>query len=264
MNMKFKYTRIAAGLAGLMACTGCTHLAKRRTNAQNHLTEESRALSSAVVDALQMQPAAQRDPYTATALLFAKQDQHIEGLPLESFDVPALIAATNAVSFAASPLGTTVAVNPAQAAVQERFVKENKFIERERTATEQLVRLGIESEEVSNRRKTRWFKFGLLTSTLLGGFIVLVIACPVALPLLGRLLAWCVTRFPSLASKLGVVATEAFDSVVRGVENFKSTALSNAGSQAPVANDLHASLSREMDAAHKELVRARKTDLKLI
>jgi hypothetical protein len=82
--------------------------------------------------------------------------------------------------------------------------------------------------------------------------------------LLGRLLAWCVGRFPSLASKLGVVATEAFDSVVRGVENFKSTALSNDGHSTVSAENLHASLSREMDAAHKELVRTRKTDLKLV
>lgn len=122
----------------------------------------------------------------------------------------------------------------------------------------------FQAEEVSNRRKLRWFKFGTLTTTLIGGMIALIVFCPVALPIVGRLLAWCVSRFPSLASKLGVVATGAFDSLVRGVENFKSSSLSNTGESATSASGLHVSLSREMDAAHKQLVRARKTDLNLI
>lgn len=257
-------TPLVASLAGLVACSGCTHLARHRVAARNHLTEESRALTSAVVDALQMQPAEQRDPYTATALLFAKQDQHIAGLPLTPFDVPALVSATNALTFAADPSATAAPIIPAQAEVQRRFLSQNKSATRERNATEQLVQLGIEAEEVSNRRKLRWFKFGGFATTLIGGLIAMIVFCPIVLPLLGRLLAWCVSRFPSLASKLGVVATEAFDSVVRGVENFKSSSLSNDGQTTISAGNLHASLSREMDAAHKELVRTRKADLKLI
>jgi hypothetical protein len=250
-------------VAGLVACSGCTHLARHRAAAQNHLAEESRALTSAVVDALQMQPAGQRDASTATALLFAKQDQHIAGLPLAPFDVPALVAATNALSFAAAPFAGAAPTIPAQAELRRRFASQNKSAARERSATEQLVQLGVRAEEASNRRKLRWFKFGGFATTLIGGLIALIVFCPIALPLLGRALGWCVSRFPSLASKLGVVATGAFDSVVRGVENFKSSTFSNAGSPSVTADDLHASLSREMDAAHKELVRSRKTDLKL-
>ena len=51
-----------------IAATGCTHVASQRNKVNDALAEESRALTTAVVDSLQSQPATNRDPYTVTAL----------------------------------------------------------------------------------------------------------------------------------------------------------------------------------------------------
>jgi hypothetical protein len=108
---------------------------------------------------------------------------------------------------------------------------------------------------------------------LIGGGDALFVFCPLALPLVGRGLGWLVGKLPGLASAAGVVSVKAFDAVVRGIENAKKN--SSVAPTVPVANTYHAAgdsrrdkttwitqletqLSREMDAAHKALVRARK------
>ena len=98
--------------------------------------------------------------------------------------------------------------------------------------------------------------------------------CPLALPLVGRGLGWLVGKLPGLASAVGVVSVKAFDAVVRGIENAKKQNLPVAPTVS-VANTqllgdsrrdktswiekLENNLSREMDAAHKALVRSRKS-----
>ena len=137
------------------------------------------------------------------------------------------------------------------------------------------------AQRARNQRITRWTKFGVWGTTLIGGAVALFVFCPIALPICGRLLAWLVGKIPSLASAFGVVSVKAFDSVLRGIEKAKE-AKNNPGNSpvaptVPVANtfstgdsrrgqenwihQLHNHLSREMDAAHKALVRARKTKL---
>jgi hypothetical protein len=121
---------------------------------------------------------------------------------------------------------------------------------------------------------------------LIGGAVALFAFCPIALPICGRFLAWLVTKIPSLSSGLGVVSVNAFDAILRGIEKAKEekrlskiSATSQVAPTVPVANtllktsgdsrrgpenwieQLHNHLSREMDAAHKALVRARKTKL---
>src|SRR5260221_8683144 len=61
-------------ICGLIAIVagGCTHIASRQHRVRSRLQEESRALTTAVVETLQLQPLAQRDAYSATALIFAK------------------------------------------------------------------------------------------------------------------------------------------------------------------------------------------------
>src|SRR4051812_27210787 len=88
---KVKVVKLALCVAAGGLITGCTHQAARRGKVSLKLAEESKALTTAVVDALQNQPAPQRDVYTETALTFARQDQRVEGLPLEPFDVVALL-----------------------------------------------------------------------------------------------------------------------------------------------------------------------------
>ncbi len=266
---------LPSALLILALATGCTHHAARRQKANDRLAEESRALTTAVVDILQNQPAANRDPYVSTALTFAKQDQRVEGLPLEPFDVPALL-----LGFASTNQNTPLppATQAARAEVTERFAKQNALLVTQDRAESKLLHLGAAAETVRNERIARWTKFSLAATTLIGGAVALFIFFPLALPIAGRLLGWLVGKLPGLASALGVVSVKAFDALVRAVEKTK-TQPPAAAPTVPVANTqfapgdsrrgqaenfidrLHNQLSREMDAAHKALVRARKTNL---
>jgi len=270
---------VRVGIA--VAVTGCTHTAAKRTKVNEALAEESRALTTAVVDSLQSQPATNRDVYTTTALTFAKQDQRVEGLPLKPFDVPALLAGLGATNDL-PPLGGPPAIEAAREEVAARFEKQEELISKRAAAEAKLIDRGVEAEATRNARIRRWTKFGIFGTTLIGGAVALFVCCPIALPICGRLLAWIVGKFPSLASAFGVVSVKAFDAVLRGVEKAKEAKNASANlSTSPVAptvpvantlssgdsrrgqenwiDKLHNHLSREMDAAHKALVRARKT-----
>lgn len=274
-------SKVVAMLVGVgLAATGCTHFAAKRNKFDAVLVEESRALTTAVVDSLQSQPETNRDPYTVTALAFAKQDQRVEGLPEKPFNVPALLAGMGVTSNI-PPMAGPPAIEAAREEVAARFEKQEELISKRAAAEAKLIERGIVAEAIRNQRITRWSKFGLLGTTLIGGAIALFIAFPIALPICGRLLAWLVGKIPSLASAFGVVSVKAFDAVLRGIEKAKEPKTNSpAASTVPVANtllqasgdsrrgqtiswidQLHNHLSREMDAAHKALVRARKTQL---
>src|SRR5689334_15431319 len=111
---KLVATILAAGLA-----TGCTYTAAKRTKVNAALAEESRALTTGVVESLQSQPETNRDPYTVVALAFAKQDQRVEGLPAKPFDVPALLAGMGVTSNI-PPLAGPPGVEAAQEEVAAR------------------------------------------------------------------------------------------------------------------------------------------------
>ena len=252
--VKFSVCLVAGGLM-----TGCTHHAARREKVSLKLAEESKALTTAVVDALQSQPTPQRDVYTETALTFAKQDQRVEGLPLEPFDVLGLL--TN------SPV--------AREEVAERFATEERLIAARAKVEEKLINFGERAEAERNRRIGWWTRVSTLGLGLIGGSVALCVFCPLALPLVGRGLGWLVGKLPGLASAVGVVSVKAFDAVVRGIEKSKKQT-SPVAPTVPVANtfttsgdsrrdkatswveQLENNLSREMDAAHKALVRVRK------
>jgi hypothetical protein len=221
-----------------------------------------------------------------TALAFAKQDQRVEGLPLKPFDVPALLAGmglTNSIPPLGGPPGVE-AVAAAREEVAARFERQDELLSKRAATEAKLIDRGEKAEAARNARIARWTKFGVFGTTLIGGAITLFVFCPVALPIFGHLLAWLVGNVPSLASGLGVVSVKAFDSVLRGIEKAKDAKNANpspnlttsqAAPTVPVANtllksgdsrrghenwidQLHNHLSREMDAAHKALVRARK------
>ena len=280
---------VAMFLGVSVATTGCTHFATNRNKVNETLAEESRALTTAVVDSLQSQPANERDAYTVTALAFAKQDQRVEGFPLKPFDVPALLAGMG-ITNNLPPLSGPPAVEVAREEVAERFEKQDELLAKRAVVESRLIERGAQFEEERNERIKRWTKFGVWGTTLIGGAIALFVFCPIALPICGRLLAWVVGKIPSLASAFGVVSVKAFDAVLRGIEKTKEQharlepggpRISTAAPTVPVANallasssgdsrrgqtiswidQLHNHLSREMDAAHKTLVRARKTQL---
>ena len=106
-----------------------------------------------------------------------------------------------------------------------------------------------------------------------GAFIALFVFCPalipVIIPIAGRLLAFCVGRFPALAGSAGVVSVKAFDALIEAIEQTRASnndAPARFGNQLPAAHptqELFLNLSRKMDAAHKALVRQRKSALHL-
>jgi hypothetical protein len=255
---KVKVAKLTACLLASGLMSGCTHYAARREKVSIKLAEESKALTTAVVDVLQNQPSTNRDLYTETALTFARQDQRVEGLPLEPFDVVGLL--TN------SPA--------AREEVTERFAAEEKLIAARAKVDEKLINFGERAEAERNRRIGWWTRVSTLGLGLIAGCVALCVFCPLALPLVGRGLGWLVGKLPGLASAVGVVSVKAFDAVVRGVEKAKKQN-SPVAPTVPVANTFQTSgdsrrdkatwieqlennLSREMDAAHKALVRSRK------
>lgn len=247
-----------AALAGiLLLASGCQLAAAKRARIHTQLDEESRALTTAVVEVLQAQPTDARDAHTSTALELAKQDQRIEGLPVKPIDAPALLV-SNA---------------PARDLLAERFARQNELIAREHALAERLTNLGAAAEEARRARRMRWARFSTIAVGTIGGLVALAVFCPIAVPLLGRFLGWLVAMIPGAAKATGVVSVKAFDAVVRAIEKTRrqtgappasilaSNEAGDGGSRrarTDAMETLLASLSSEMDASHKALVRARR------
>ncbi len=239
-----------------LSATGCTHVAGKRAKLNTQLAEHSRALTTAVVDSLQLQPPEERDTYTQFALRVAREDQRIEGLPLHPVRVEPFVQPNETNS---------LATLKAERHLSGRFAEIEKLITAEKKQTDRLIAFGETHEENQNRTRTRWTKWIGSSSVLIGAIVVLCIFVPAAIPILGRILGWIVSKIPALAGALGVVSVKAFDAIVKGIERTKSepsgiSRISNETSDS--WNDkLHLNLSREMDAAHKALVRSRKATL---
>ncbi len=244
MNMKLKPCggRFALPIVAVaVATSGCAHQTARRAHSNRYLTEESKALTTAVVETLSTQPVERRDAHTATALTLARQDQRLEGLPLQAIHVEPLISSNAA----------------ATAALARRFALEDEVLARRQDAEDRLISLGQRKEGEIRAQRLRWLKWGGGITTLLAAFVALCIFCPLVIPILGRLLGWVVGRLPSWAGAFGVVSLKAFDAVVRGVERTRKTTANTADGAGAIAN-LDMNLSVEMDEAHKALVRSRK------
>lgn len=268
------YSRLSHGAIMITLATaalwssGCTHVAKTRAKTNAELREHSRAFTTAVVDTLHAQPADRRDAFTELALQIAQHDQRVEGFPLDPLRVDDLLALES---------GT---LPPAEAEARQKLARKQldhrlKTIQQlqvtERRAEERLLAFGAQFEEARNDQRVRWFKRGTVLTLIAGAIAALVVFVPASIPLLGRLLAWCVGRFPALAGMAGVVSVKAFDAVVKAIERTKSAQpfqnhphqFGNHSATTPHLEELHWQLSREMDAAHKALVRKRKTALAL-
>jgi hypothetical protein len=258
-------TLFLVGALGASALTGCTHVAKSRNQTAAKLHEHSRAFTTALVDTLQLQPTDQRDPYTTLALDLARTDQRIEGLPLKPIAVEPLLASASVTNLTAAQHRSA---RQAASVLEDRRSAVDQLLATERTRTDQLIAFGEKFEQERNQTRLSWFKRISLSTLLLGSLIALAIFFPAAIPILGRILAWLVGKIPALAGTLGVVSVNAFDAVVKGIERSRTTgAIEKLGNQLttgelPLA-DLKLNLSREMDAAHKALVRRRKTSLNL-
>jgi hypothetical protein len=265
--MKTQSVLMAAAIAVAVPGIGCTHVAKTRANTEMRLAEHSRTYTAAVVDALQLQPTERRDAFTQAALDFAEEDQRIEGLPAEPVEVAQLLG----VNTNLPPEVVAQQREKARRDLAERTAEVRALVAKERRAEDRLLAFGERYEAARNEQRVTWLKRGTTLTLILAGFVVLAISFPAAVPLAGRVLAWLVGKIPALAGSVGVVSVKAFDAVVKGIEQTRTANVSgerfgNHVGQVPAVamqGDLNANLSREMDAAHKALVRQRKTALKL-
>ena len=259
-----------APLVGALMLGGCTHFTAKRDRINARLVEESRVLTTAVVDTLNAQPETNRDACSEVALRFARQDQRIEGLPDHPLEVAPLIqearSRKDATQTGDEPRPREMAhTSPATRELERRFAQEDELLQKRRVVTERLEEAGVAAEAQRNARLKRWAKLLSFGGLGIGGLITLVICVPASLPILGRILGWLVGKVPALAGGVGVVSVKAFDAVVRGVERFKQR--SGQSKQDPpetrtnnAANpgELLAHLSEELDADHKQLVRCRR------
>jgi hypothetical protein len=254
-----------AFLAGLLCASGCTHVAQRHDRQNARLAEHSRALTTAVVETLHLQPHERRDAFTVTALELAQHDQRIEGIPLDPIPV------THLLGIGETNLPAAEAITKQNAARNDlaRRVADIKALRTQQRASEdQLIAFGERFEQTRNAQRTRLFQRGLAVVLTVGGIVALIVFVPVSIPLLGRILAFSVTKFPALAGTAGIVSVKAFDAVVKAVEQVRSKGASSSpfGNQVEERErigELEFHLSREMDATHKALVRQRKAALQL-
>jgi hypothetical protein len=228
------------------------------------LEEQSRALTTAVVDALERESPADRSAPAELALRLAREDQRIEGLPAKPIAVDDLLVPSDFTEPRAASRKRA-----AERDLARRFASIESDVAKERKLAQRLSEFGQRFEEERNASRWRW-SAGISSAVVLcGGFIALAIFCPVALPILGRILGWIAGKLPGLAGALGVVSVKAFDAVVKGIERSRGATAENAtflkNERGGVENEspLAIRLSREMDAVHKSLVRARKGALGL-
>ena len=232
-------TRYLGLITSTLLAGGCTHFTQQRFKARAELDEHSRTLTTAVVDTLQS--ATNRDARAEFALRLAREDQRIEGLPQEPINVARMTQLN-------------------EQRIEKQFARIEKLIAREQRSEARLLELGTQQEEDRNRSRSRWAKWLSGGSLLIGGLIALGVFVPASLPILGRVLGWLAGKIPAAAGALGVVSVKAFDAVVRGIERSKPNADHFANE--PAGSSLELNLSREMDASHKDLVRARKTAIR--
>lgn len=282
------FSYVAMGLVLLMLGCGCTRFGAQRVKGRGELEDHSRALTTAVVDTLDLQPAERRDEFTGLALKLAKKDQRVEGLPLSVAPVEGILGVSPNVS---DEVASAKKVKAA-ADLERRFTRIETLLAKERRAEERLVSLGAEVDAERNAERMRWWKWGGSSALLLAGLAALCVFFPAAIPLVGRVLGLLVTHMPGMAGATGVVSVKAFDAVVRAVERSKqrrrmtkkktgkggvslgnqaglaiatdvASGTANASDDENWIAELHRNLSSEMDAAHKRLVRERKSALRL-
>jgi hypothetical protein len=244
---------VSLWLIPLFFVAGCAHKTASRARADKVLTqsnerlaEESRALTTAVVDSLNAAP---QNPPTNLARRFAIADQEIEGLPLKRIPATAALA------------GDAKAAED----IEDRFTEinglraHNKQLAqalRERDAA--LMELGMQFE--AEKKKSLWFriKSAAIGTFGLGGLIAVCVFCPAVIPIVTRALAWIIGKVPQLAGALGVVGKDAFDAVVKAVGHTRDQLKST---NSDTLHALDSNLRSETDAAHKELINVRRAAL---
>jgi len=226
---------------------------------EEKLSEESKALTTGALDALLFAPT---NKPTDLAKKFLQRDQQIEGMPAERIDVAGILA-TNKVAMEALER---------RMELQQEWIQERVKIEIElNQANARLLELGRLYEQ--EKAKSAWKRIWAWTMSTfgIGGIVALVVLCPAALPLLGAVASFLVSKIPSLTNLIGLVGKSAFDAAVQGVGNARKR-LKISAEENPEktysAKDVLAILDGELkdatevgDANFKRLIQARRQKL---
>lgn len=238
----------------LFFLVGCTHNAanlKRVDTKQDERTREVIQAAKVANDIGHQRLASHETNSVVEAMIaydlsatYLRRGQGIMGLPIvDQTAVVADLLSSNAKLKAA-----------AEAVEKERVTQEQEWAQERAELNRKLLEMGAKYEEEHNKSIVRRV-WGWLFSTLgIGGIIALCFLCPAVIPIFARMLAWVVGKFPKLAGAMGVVSTQAFDAVMRGIHRAKKEWGTD---DADPKETLEVNLSREMDLAHKSLVEAR-------
>lgn len=215
--------------------------------------EESRALTKATSDSLAAQPTDRRDKYTMLAYDMSKQNELVIGSPTNPINVGPLLS-TNDTEKA-----------EAVALLRERFEEQQKLIGQIRELEVKLQDMGTKYETERNRSIVRRIWTWALSVFGVGGLVALCIFCPAVLPIIGTIISWLVGKIPSLVSWFGVVGKGAFDSVVKGVGEFRDVLKKAPDDRRYTASEVQAMLDNhlktETDKADKVLINSRREAL---
>lgn len=245
-------------LMGTLAFTGCTHAGRKQERVDRAvqanraaIDEESRALTTAVVDTLAGGAIVGTNEMLNLALELARRDQQLEGMPVERIAVGSIVAGEGSARRELEER-----YDRQQRLLKERVLVESKLEE----ARGRLVEMGKVYEAERNRNVVRRF-WGWLVGTLgVGGLIALCMFCPAVIPILGSMATGLIGKFPALAGYFGVVSRKAFDAVVRGVgearEKLKKDGASRSGAETLAM--LNTELEKATDEEHRRLIEARR------
>jgi hypothetical protein len=220
-----------------------------------NISEESRALTTGIVDILNAQP--DKDQYSMLAFDFAKKDQSIEGMPSPSkrYNVEKLLSENIELK--------TAAQNEANARflLVSKLVEEKKELQDElNIIKEKLIAKGQEKEREDNKNIIKKVWAWAISTLGIGGIIALCVFFPFLIPIFGSILSFIVGKIPSLINFVGVTSSKIVTNLASGINDVKKQV-----SQAKVENKLFSAeevekmisdaLSKKMDNDDKSIIK---------
>lgn len=223
---------------------------------EEKLAEESRALTTGALDALAYAPT---NRPTDLAKKFLQIDQQIEGVPAARIDVAGILATNKAAIDALEK----------RLDVQQEWIEERAALRIQlQQANEKLLELGKLYEQ--ERARSTWKRIWSWTMGTfgIGGLIAIAIFFPAALPIMGAVASFVVSKIPAVVNLFGFVGKSAFDAAVKGVGNarkkLKLTSESNPN-KSYTAKEVLLLLDSELkeatevgDANYKRLIESRR------
>ena len=213
-------------LSLIFLVTGCSNFGSKKTQLDNRIAVYDKKEDVAVqrfvtgaVDSLSLVPNTNKQTEVALAERFVRDAQDLVGTPPvgQRFNVPAMVT-TNAAERA---VALRVLTQQEKQLIDD-YLRKQQLVTKLDAAEDKLIEKGIikEKEDNSNivKRVWRW----LMATVGLGGIIALCVLVPGALPILGQVFAWIISKIPKLISFFGVVGQATIQNVVSGVSDFKA------------------------------------------